>query len=349
MYEILEETQQEQEVSGGIDADYILLLSAGPNLFGKKTYDLNLLGASMQNWVARACAKKPAIAAEPDEDRLLQTIRPLLKDGEFTVVLFSDTPLVTAKGLSDTLERAARENLSVMRLARGWIFKTEYVKNIETIYASKTYDNISHELLVVDSIESLEKVQNVLRKRIIRFHEQAGAIVVDPASTYIEASVAIEPGAVIEPFVKLEGDTTIGANSKICSNSVISFSRIDEMVIVKNSCNIVGACVRDNAIVGNNCTILNKSVVGEETRIAAGSIFDGSTTNANCQIGEMCLLKNTKLANNVTLGDGVKCLGSELSDVKVGSGANVAEGCNLFAGVHIKQDSSVPAGTNVKG
>ena len=68
MYEILEETQKEQEVSGGIDADYILLLSAGPNLFGKKTYDLNLLGASMQNWVARACAKKPAIAAEPDEE-----------------------------------------------------------------------------------------------------------------------------------------------------------------------------------------------------------------------------------------------------------------------------------------
>ena len=349
MYEILEETQTEQQSQESVNADFIVLLPAGEKLFGKKTYELNLLGASMQNWVARACLKKPIVAEEKDSDNLLSSVRPLLKDAEFTVVLYSDTPLVTAKGIREVLDYASAQNLSVMRLSRGWVLKTEYAKEIETIYASRTYDNISSELFVVNSIESFEKAQNILKRRIVRFHEQAGAVIVDPANTYIEAGVSIEPGAVVEPFVKLEGETTIGANSKICSNSVVSSSSIDEMVIVKNSCNIVGSCIKDNAIVGNNCCILNKSLVGEESIVAAGTLLDGSTTNKNCNIGESCHLKNTLLANNVILGDGVRCFGTQLADVKIGSGANIGEGSSIFAGAHMKQDATVPAGTMVKG
>ena len=344
MYEILEETQQKQEINKEITVDCIVLLVESLHEYGKRSYDISLLGESMYNWVARACQSKPTLVSYSEEDDLLTTIKPMLKSGEYTLVLYSDTPLLTANGLRQIVEFAKNKNLSVCKLARGWVLKTEYVKNAGAIYALNSYDVCNNEQFRVDSVDNIIKAINVLQNRINKYHMKNGVVLMNPSNTYIECGVTIDAGAVIEPFVSLKGTTSVGANSKICANTVIEDSTIATNSIIKAGGRVIRSAILDNAIVGNNCIISNKSVVGEEFIVSAGSILDGTTTMKNGKIGINCTLINTKLASGVTVGDYSKCLGSVAEDVKVGGGATIGTSCIVNAGVYIKGDYTLPNG-----
>ena len=339
MYELIEETQT-QQITEGVEnsVDCIVLLVNSLPGYTKNSYDINMLGASMYNWVSRACPSKPVLVNYHEDDDLLQTIKPMLKTSEYTLVLYSDTPLITANGVNQIIDYAKLKNLSVCRLTRGWVFKTEYIKNASAIYALNTYDVCNNEQYQVNSVDNLSKALNILQARICKYHMQNGVNILCPTNTYIECSVAIESGAIIEPFAKLEGTTTVGANSKICSYTVITDSKIDEYAIIKPGSIVVRSAVLDNAIVGNNCLITNKSVVGEEVIVSANSVLDATTTIKGNKIGTNCILLNTKLANGVTVGDCTKCLGSVAQDVKIGSGATIGSACVINAGVYIKSD-----------
>lgn len=351
MYELIEETETElaKETSGNKTVDAIVLLVDEFSNFGKKSYDVNLLGASMYNWVIRACPTKPALVNYHQDADLLQIIKPALKNAEWTLVLFSDTPLITSSGVKQILDFAINKDLSVCKLERGYVFKTEYIKSALNLYAVNTYDVCANELFVVDNTDKLVRAQKVLKDRIIKYHINSGVNVISPEDAYIECSVSIEPGVTIEPFVKLEGTTTIGANSKICSNAVIVDSKIDEHVIVKNNSNVISSALLDNSIVGNNCTIQNRSVVGEEVIISARSLLDNCQINKDSKVGEDCCLVSTKIASNVNVLAGVKCLGTNIADVKINSGCVIGEASIILGGAHIKQDATVPALSQIKG
>jgi len=348
MYEIMEETEVQKVSLESGSADYIVLLPQAISFAGKKNYEINLCGADMRSWVERACNKKPSVAELEHDEEMFDVLRPMLKDGTYTIVLFADTPLLTKKSVGDMIDLATSQNANVLRFERGYVFKTEELKK-QNLFASKTQELAKNEMLKIDTIDALEKAQRVLQNRIIKFHMANGAYFVSPSCSYVDSLATIEPGAVIEPFVKIEGNSLIGANAKICSNSIISSSKIEERAIVKNGCNIIGSYVADSAIVGNNSCVMNKSIVGEETIISAGCVLDNSSVNKNSKIGIGSLLSNTKIASGVNVGAGVKCLGSDILDVKINSGANVGDGAELCAGVNIKQDANVPTGACIKG
>lgn len=344
MYEILEETQTEQIMAPSADSDAIVLLVNTLPQSGAKSYDINILGASMYNWVSRACPVKPTLVNYNEDDDLLSTIKPMLKNAEYTLVLYSDTPLITSNAVNQILDFVKSKDLSVCKLARGWVFKTEYIKNANTIYALNTYDICSVEQYQVNSTDALIKATNILQARINKYHIANGVNITSPLNTYIECGVAIESGATIEPFAKLQGTTTIGANAKVCSHTTIADSKIDQGAIIKDGSTIIRSAVLDSAIVGNNCLITNKSVVSEEVIVSAGCILDNTTTMKGNNIGLNCTLVNTKLATNVNIGACSKCLGSQAADVKIGGGATIGSNCVVYAGVYIKSDYTLADG-----
>lgn len=348
MLEVVEETMVEVKQENPNNIDSIILLDGSFQLAGKRAYDYSLCGQNMYSWVSRACPSKPILVNFHQDDDLLETIRPLLKDGEYTLVLYSDTPLITANGVRQIIDFVESKSLAVCKLARGWVLKTEYAKNASSLYALTTYDICANELFRVENVDNLVKASNVLQARINKYHIQNGVNIVAPACSYIDSSVAIESGATIEPFTKISGTTTIGANSKICSNVNITDGKIDQNVIIKSGTTLIRSAVLDNAIVGSNCVITNKSVVGEETIISSNCVLDGSTTNAGCKIGASSVVVNTKIANNVNMGVSVKSLGTEIDDVKIGSGAIIGNDCTLFGGVYVAGDTSVANGKKVE-
>ena len=67
----------------------------------------------------------------------------------------------------------------------------------------------------VNSRADLARVEAAFRQRTCEHWMNAGVTIVDPATTYIDASVVIEGDAVIRPFTFLEGKTSIAAGAEV--------------------------------------------------------------------------------------------------------------------------------------
>ncbi len=366
MYEIMEEPLAQKVIEDGASVDCIVLLvdslkqekevvcvgeqpvgantSAPEFVCGKKSYDINMLGASMYNWVARACPSKPTLVQYNDADNLLETIRPFLKNAEYTLVLFSDTPLLTAAGVNQILDFAASGNFAVCKLSRGYVFKTDYIKGAEAIYATTTYDICAAELKQVDTLPKVVEACNILANRIISYHINAGVNIVSPSQTYIECAVKIAAGATIEPFVSLRGNTSVG-KSKICISSSLTDAVVADNCIIKSHSCLVNGVVQSGCIVSNNSVIVGRSVLAENCTVHALCLLNNTTAASGTIIGAGSQIVNTQIATNVTIGQGCKCLGDIGGEIKIGSGAKLCDGATVLSGVYVRAGQTIESGS----
>ena len=86
-----------------------------------RTENISILGKTMLEWVSLALYEIPYVAIDNKEEMLLPA---LIHDSldlskEYTVVLYSDTPLITRKTVSEALETAKLNSLNVLRMTRG--------------------------------------------------------------------------------------------------------------------------------------------------------------------------------------------------------------------------------------
>ncbi len=135
----------------------------------------------------------------------------------------------------------------------------------------------------------------------------------DPSSTYIDATVTLGSDSTILPGTYLRGQTTIGARCRIGPNAFIQDSHIADGCTVFMSV-LEGAVMEDDANIG-----------------PFGHLRKGSRLCRGAHMGNFGEMKNS------TLGPGSK-MGhfSYLGDAQVGANVNIGAGtitCN-FDGVH---------------
>jgi bifunctional UDP-N-acetylglucosamine pyrophosphorylase/glucosamine-1-phosphate N-acetyltransferase len=68
----------------------------------------------------------------------------------------------------------------------------------------------------------------VLRQRILKEWMHRGVTIIDPLTTYIEATVRIGPDTVIGPFTSIRGKTRIGSHCEIQSHVVIDAATLED-------------------------------------------------------------------------------------------------------------------------
>lgn len=351
MYEIIEKPKTETKFkqSASVNADYIVLLEDNNGISAiKADYDINILGSTMYNWVVRACPVQPLLVSVNKQADLLSTIKPLLKNTEYTVVLFGDTPLITTSAINEILEFADKKRLSVCKLARGYVFKTEYIKNANAIYALTLYDICKNQLFQVNTVNNLLNVTNVLQNRIIKYFIKRGVNFTAPNSVYVDCTVSIEPNATIEDFVSLKGNTYVGVNSKICDGCSLTDANVLDNVIIKNNSSVLQSEVRDNCVIGSNCCIENCSIIGTDSKIGSLSVVNQSVCKENCCIENQCTLINSKLSSAINIGASCKFLGTTANPVKIGQGAIIGSNCTIFDGVYLKNNFSLKNGSTIK-
>jgi bifunctional UDP-N-acetylglucosamine pyrophosphorylase/glucosamine-1-phosphate N-acetyltransferase len=129
----------------------------------------------------------------------------------------------------------------------------------------------------------------VLRDRINEAHMVNGVTIVDPVTTWIDASVQLEPDVVVHPFTVLRGATTVAAGAELGPHVVAVDSVIGERVSVGPFCYLRPGTVLDpdakagtfvelkNSRIGARTKVphlsyLGDAEVGEDTNIAAGNI-----------------------------------------------------------------------------
>ena len=179
----------------------ILILVDNPSFHCDKPYELMLSGKSMRDWVANALGGSPKTVNAGYKDDFVARVKPLL-DAQvpYTVVFYSDTPLLTRNTVSEALRAIERSGAQALRLTRGWIFETAYLMSIETLPAiMRHYVTEEEDFMICAECSSLALVSEVMRQRIHRFHMQNGVHIVDPAATYIDGDVLIGKGVTVHP------------------------------------------------------------------------------------------------------------------------------------------------------
>ena len=149
---------------------------------------------------------------------------------------------------------------------------------------------------------------NVLRQRINEQHMRAGVTIIDPASTYIEATVQIGQDTTIHPGCHLQGNTTIGSGCDIGPNSQII-----------------------ECVIGDDCRVLY-SVLEYARMDRASEIGPFGHLRKGAHLGEEVHMGNFGEVKNSYLGPGTK-MGhfSYVGDATVGRNVNLSAGiitCN---------------------
>lgn len=268
--------------------------------------NIEILGKTMLEWVSLSLCDMPFVCIDNnDELALPELIRDYLDmQKEYTVVLYSDTPLITRKTVGEAVETARLNNLNVMRMTRGFVFKTDYIATAEKIYTDKTYYFDEDDFVTAYSFKQVSFIADVLKGRILTYHMNRGVQFEDSASTFIGCEVSIGANVIIGPNNNIVGKTVIKDNARIKRGNSIEDCIIDEGAEIESS-KLVHSFVGKNTTVGPFANLRKNNVIGD-----------------NCHIGDFVELKNCRI------GDG-----SKLGHLTYAGDIIMGKKCNVGAGV----------------
>lgn len=197
----------------------------------------------------------------------------------------------------------------------------------------------SRETLGVNSKVQLSEAGKILRNRKNIELMDAGVIMIDPNTVYIEETVKIGRDTIIYPNVVIEGMTTIGENCEIYGGtriiecqiadnvrveaSVLEYSSMEEGVtigpfahvrpktILKKKVHIGNFVETKNAtlnegVKAGHLTYIGDSIVGENTNFGAGTItcnYDGKNKHQTIIGKNVFIGSDTKFVAPVVVGD----------------------------------------------
>ena len=197
--------------------------------------------------------------------------------------------------------------------------------------------------------ENLAVIFACLKEKIVKYHQNNGVIILEPATTYIDFQVEISSGAVIHPSVKLIGNTVLSEGVIIYSFSELVDTEVGHDTDIRSSFltgtqigshTTVGpfACTRIGTQIGSNCRIgdyveVKNSILGNGVKVAHLAYIGDSTVGDRCNVG--C---GTVFANY----DGQK-----KSRCTIGEEVFIGANTNLVAPVTVGNNAFIAAGSTI--
>jgi bifunctional UDP-N-acetylglucosamine pyrophosphorylase/glucosamine-1-phosphate N-acetyltransferase len=131
-----------------------------------------------------------------------------------------------------------------------------------------------------------------LRERINHDHMVAGAGIVDPATTYIDAGVSIEADATIHPFTVLRGATTVAAGASVGPHVVAVDAQIGPDADVGPFCYLRPGTVLERGAKAGTYVELKNATVGERAKVPHLSYIGDAQIGAGSNIGAGSITAN---------------------------------------------------------
>jgi bifunctional UDP-N-acetylglucosamine pyrophosphorylase/glucosamine-1-phosphate N-acetyltransferase len=202
----------------------------------------------------------------------------------------------------------------------------------------------------------LAAAHRIYNARLLEHHMRAGVTVVDPATTWLDATVTIDPDATLLPSVDLRGSTRVAGGAEIgpqCSltdTSVGAGARLDRVVAV-------GAQVGANVTVGPFAYLRPGTVLADDAHIGTYVEVKNSAVGAGSKVPHLSYVGDATIGEGTNVGaatvfvnyDGIEKHRSVVGDhVRIGSDTmivaprTIGDGAYTAAGSVITQD--VPPG-----
>ena len=195
--------------------------------------NLKLCGKKLIDWVLNAGSGCEKLVIEDGED-IIGKIKQISTDKPIIAVFYSDTPLLDKSTFNKFCNYFSSRNMNFLKLSRGFIVKTEYLKNLNSI-AQGASDLDDKNLMVADSSKVLSYISGVLYNKIANYHIKNGVIIYGQNTVFIDADVEIEGGVIIYPNNIIEGESIIASDVVLESGNIIKDSIISSGAVIKNS------------------------------------------------------------------------------------------------------------------
>ncbi len=203
--------------------------------------------------------------------------------------------------------------------------------------------------LGVNSRAQLAEVEEVLRKRINKFHLDNGVTLIDPDTTYIGTDVIIGKDTIIYPNNILEGYTKIGEGCTILQNSRIKDSIIEDEVEVQASV-ILNSRIGKNTTVGPFAYIRPESTIGEGVRIGDFVEVKKSSIGNGTKVSHLTYIGDAEVGSGCNFGCGTVVVnydGKTKNKTIIGDHSFIGCNTNLISPVEVQDNTYIAAGSTI--
>ena len=315
------------------------------------TSTVEILGKTCEEWVKMSLGDSyRASVAYDGITPLPQLVQRFLDiTSAYTVLLYSDTPLITKKTVLDAVKQLKDTGRNILKLTRGYVTRTSYLMHADKIYTEDTQYFDEEDFVTAFDFRQISLITDILKNRILAHHMSNGVQFDDPSTVYIGSDVTIGSGVRIAPNNTLLGETVIKDNVTVKTGNVIEDCIVDEGAIIDSSRlyrSYIGkgttlgpfAYIRPNCVIGAGCRIgdfveIKNSVIGDRSKVSHLSYV------GDCEMGKGC-----------NIGCGVVFVnydGKNKFKTRVGDRVFIGSNSNLIAPLEIADGAFIAAGSTL--
>lgn len=211
-----------------------------------------------------------------------------------------------------------------------------------------TIDDVS-EVLGINNRVQLAQAERVMQQRVNEHWMLAGVTMIDPATTYIDATVEIGQDTVIYPNSSLLGQTAVGRDAVIGPNTVVRDS------LIGDGCRVVSSVVEEARMdrgseIGPFGHLRPKAHLGEGVHMGNFGEVKDAYLAPGTKMGHFSYVGNARIGEGVNIGAGtITCNydGVHKHTTTIGAGAFIGSGTMLVAPVRIGAGARLGAGSVV--
>lgn len=231
----------------------------------------------------------------------------------------------------------------------------EYLTDVVGIHQSKGLGVDAHvaaratETMGVNDRVQLAEAARHLRDRVNEGHLRAGVSILDPATTWVDATVVLEPDAVLLPGTQLHGATVVRAGATVGPDTTLTSTVVGEGAsVVRSHCD--RAEIGPRATVGPFSYLRPGAVLGAGAKVGAYVEVKASTIGAGSKVPHLSYVGDATVGERSNIGAGTITFnydGVSKHRTTIGNDAKVGGNNSLVAPIEIGDGAYTAAGSTL--
>ncbi len=203
----------------------------------------------------------------------------------------------------------------------------------------------------VNTQGELARATRALFARKNRALMDAGVLMIDPRSIYVEDDCEVGPATVIYPGAYLRGKTSVGAYCVIEPNCYLAHTRVEDGAQIKANSHLESAVVRAKASVGPFARLRPGTEIGTEAHVGNFVEMKKVKFGARSKAGHLTYLGDATVGEDVNIGCGTITCNYAPDRQKyrtvIGDRAFVGSDTQFVAPVEIGADAVIGSGSTI--
>lgn len=250
--------------------------------------------------------------------------------------------LVKTSYLLQQLEKLDNKNKS------GEFYLTDIFKPTAAVEALVFKD--PQEFLGVNTLEQLDEVTTILRKRKNSTLMTSGVVMYNADSIWVDYESTVEPGVSLYPFCAIYGKSVIESGAVVENGSIIKNSIIKSKSQIHAHSVVEDSAIGPGAQIGPFARIRPASDVGEEAKVGNFVELKKSKLHRGVKVSHLSYVGDAEIGEDSNIGCGfITCNydGRDKHKTMIGKGVFIGSDVQVIAPIKIGDKSFIAAGSTI--